>query len=173
MVSRVIFSVMELLYAAKVIVITLLASTCNVVANIGCDLPTPIETTSLIASTYASPVTIQLTLEQYACLASGMYRDKYRSASLLVRYSCTTRIGCARGSDVEKELLDLQCMDDGSWLVANFTENPEAEFDKTMRTNCSSCISPTELDTSMTSLYDATSHCVGKAFLFVHNGWGY
>lgn len=159
---------MELLYAAKVIVIILLASTCNVLADTGCDRPTatPREAISLIASTYTSPVTIRLTRAQDACLASGMYRDKYRSASLLVQYSCTAPLigSCVRGSEVGKELLDLQCMDDGSWLVANFTENPEAEFEKTRRTSCSSCISSTELDASVTSLYDATSHCVGKAF---------
>ena len=158
---------MELLYAAKVIVLILLASTCNVLADTGCNRPTamPSEVISLIASTYTSPVTIQLTRAYDACLASGMYRNKYRSASLLVQYSCTAPLigSCVRGSKVGKELLDLQCMDDSSWLVANFTENPDAEFDKTTRTSCSSCIGPMELDTSVTSLYDAISHCVGKA----------
>ena len=50
-------------------------------------------------------------------------------------------------------------MDDGSWSAANFTENPDAEFHTPTRTDCSSCVGLTELDAS---LYDATSHCVGK-----------
>lgn len=150
-----------------VVITLLLASTRNAVAGAGCHLPEDSELISLITATYTSEVAISLTRAHYACQASGMYRDEYRSASLLVRYNCTTQTAsCARGNQVEKELLDLRCVD-GAWSVANFTEDTAAEFDTTPKKDCSSCTSSTERNTSLE--YDATTHCVGKA-CSINNG---
>ena len=139
---------------------TLLALYHRTVAEADCHLPEDSEIISLIKTTYTSPVTISLTRKYTVCLASGMCRDKYRSASLLVHYTCTTR-SCARGAVVEKELLDLRCTA-GAWSVANLTADPHTEFDTVPRTDCSSCVSPTEIDSSLKQSYDAASHCVGK-----------
>ena len=147
----------ELYVALRVILAILLALGHNAAAKTDCHLPEDNEIISLINTTYTSAVTINLRQTKYACLASGMYRDQYRSASLLVQYTCTTP-SCVRGSEVEKELLDLSCVD-GVWSVATFTEDPDTEFDTAPRTDCSSCINSTEIDTL---LYDATSHCIGN-----------
>ena len=148
----------ELYVALRVVLAILLALGRNAAAEADCHLPEDNDILSLIDTTYTSAVTTNLTQMQYVCLASGMYRDQYRSASLLVRYTCTTP-SCVRGAVVEKELLDLSCVD-GEWSVATFTEDPDTEFDTPPRTDCSSCINSTEIDTF---LYDATSHCIGNS----------
>ena len=151
----------ELYVVLRMALATLLAIVRNTVAEADCHLPEDSEIISLINTTYTSPVTISLTRKYTVCLASGTCRDQYRSASLLVQYMCTTR-SCARGAVVEKELLDLRCTA-GAWSVVNLTADPHTEFDTAPRTNCSSCVSPTEIDTSLNQSYDAASHCVGKA----------
>ena len=142
----------------RVALATLLAFSRSTVAETDCRFPEKSEIISLINTTYTSAVTVNLNRTQYACLASGMHRDQYRSASLLVRYTCTTP-SCVRGAEVERELLDLSC-EDGAWSVATFTEDPDTEFDIETRTDCSSCVNSSEIEK-----YDATTHCVGKAII--------
>ena len=148
----------QLCIVLRVTVAALLALGHSVLAETDCRLPGDGEIISLISTTYTIAVTINLNRTQYACLASGMRRDQYRSASLLVRYTCTTP-SCVRGAEVERELLDLSC-EDGAWSVAAFTEDPVTEFDVETRTDCSSCVNSTAMETLP---YDATTHCVGKA----------
>ena len=69
---------------------------------------------------------------------------------------CAHQLTCVRGPAVEKELLDLLC-EDGAWSVAAFNEDPDTEFDIETRTDCSSCVNSTEIET-----YDAITHCVGE-----------
>ena len=146
----------------RVALAILLAVSHSVVAETDCRLPEESEIVILISTTYTSAVTINLSRRQYACLASGMHRDQYRSASLLVEYTCTTPItSCVRGAEVQKELLDLSCVD-GAWSVATFTEDPDTGFEIETRTDCSSCVNSTEIETLP---YDATTHCVGKTLL--------
>ena len=150
----------QIYIALRVALAILLAVSHSAVAETDCRLPEDREIISLINTTYTnSAVIINLGRIKYACLASGMYRDQYRSASLLVGYTCTTP-SCVRGAEVEKELLDLSCVD-GAWSVAAFTEDPDIEFDIETRTDCSSCVNTTAIET-----YDATTHCVGKALYF-------
>ena len=147
----------QIYIALRVALAILLAVSHSAVAETDCRLPEEREIISLINITYTSAVTINLNRTQYTCLASGMHRDQYRSASLLVRYMCTTP-SCVRGAEVERELLDLSC-EDGAWSVAAFTEDPDTEFDIETRTDCSSCVNSTEIETLP---YDATTHCIGK-----------
>ena len=151
--------------ALRVALAILLVFSHNTAAESDCNLPERSEIAFLINITYTSAVTVNLMRTQYACLASGMHRDQYRSASLLVGYMCTTP-SCVRGAEVEKELLDLSCVD-GAWSVAAFTEDPDAEFDAETRTDCSSCISSTYLNVLP---YDARSRCLGKP-LGIHVLW--
>ena len=94
------------------------------------------------------------------CLASGMYRDQWSSASFLVRYTCIPVASCNRGPEVAKELLDLHC-EDGAWLVHAANATPAAtSFETPLFTSCSSCVSPSEIKEA-----DQEHHCVGKELL--------
>ena len=141
------------------------------VAEADCHLPEDNEIVSLMESTYTSDVTITLVRQHGVCMASGMYRHQWRSASFLVRYSCTPVASCERGAEVQKEMLDIRC-EDGAWSVNGvMNATPATTFDTPLFTNCSSCASPTEIEDS-----DEEHHCVGKDLLFTCNrvtmqGW--
>ena len=123
----------------------LLALGHNAVAQTDCHLPDNEEMVSLIEATYTSDVTINLRRNHSVCLASGMFRDQWRSASFLVRYTCTPAASCNRGVEVEKELLDIRC-EDGAWSFHAMNATPIAtSFETPLFTNCSSCVSPTEI----------------------------
>ena len=137
----------------------LLALGHNAVAQTDCNLPDEEEMLSLIEATYTSDVTINLRRNHSVCLASGMYRDKWSSASFLFRYTCTSG-SCERGPEVEKELLDIRC-EEGAWMVHAMNATPNATFFETpLFTNCSSCVSPKEIKES-----DEKHHCVGKELI--------
>ena len=159
------FAAMQQLYVALGMALAmLLALGHNAVAQTDCYLPDNEEMVSLIEATYTSDVMITLRRNHSVCLASGMYRDKWSSASFLVRYTCTPEENCSRGPEVEKELLDIRC-EEGAWMVHAVNATPNAtSFDTPLYTNCSSCVSPTEIEES-----DGVRHCVGKELLFTCN----
>ena len=149
---------MQQLYVASGMALAmLLAIGQKAVAQTDCYLPNNVEMESLINATYTSEVTVTLLRNHSVCLASGMYRDQWSSASFLVRYTCTPVASCNRGAEVAKELLDLRC-EDGAWLVHAVNATPAAtSFETPLFTSCSSCVSPTEIKES-----DEEHHCVGK-----------
>ena len=119
----------------------LLALGHNAVAQTDCNLPDRAELESLINATYTFDVEIVLKKNQSVCLASGMYRDQWSSASFLVGYTCESG-NCSRGAEVPKELLDIRCKD-GNWSFHAMNTSPDAtSFQTSLFTSCSSCVSP-------------------------------
>ena len=152
---------MQQLYVALGMALAmLLALGHNAVAQTDCNLPDDEEIKSLINSTYSDNVMIDSLTKHSVCLASGMYRDQWRSASILVRYTCTPAASCVRGAEIAKELLDIRC-EDGAWLVHAMNATPAAtSFETPLFTSCSNCVSPTEIKES-----DEENHCVGKELI--------
>ena len=157
------FAAMQQLYVALGMALAmLLALGHNAVAQTDCNLPDNEEMESLIEATYTSDVTITLRRNHSVCLASGMYRDKWSSASFLVRYTCTPAARCNNRTEVEKELLDIRC-ENGNWSFHAMNATPDAtSFETPLYTNCSSCVSPTEIEES-----DEERHCVGKELYYL------
>ena len=109
----------------------------------------------------------------YVCQTSGMFRDTYRGISLLAKYECSGSGSCPVEGVVEKSQFDFSCSN-GLWIaqIAGsadyiFTQTPTSTFDTPLRTDCSFCISPLELDSLGSPLVsDELTHCLGKHHLF-------
>ena len=121
-----------------------------------------------------TPPTIRIVNMSYVCQMSGMFRDTYRGISLLAKYECGGSPLCPVPVEgvVEKSQFDFACSN-GKWVAGvivgpqfALTENPNSTFDTPLRTDCSFCISPPELESlGSTLVSDELTHCVGKHHL--------
>ena len=137
--------------------------------EIDCNLPSISELQMLIgrALVFGDPTNIPdiviADAPHYLCKASGKFRDKYSSLSLLANYTCSSSEFCRGGNPSQ---FDFECVS-GSWRnqvvskgTFSFIENPQATSAVETRTGCLKCIRPTQ--TSLPS--DSLTHCLGKYF---------
>ena len=143
-----------------------------------CSLPDTSTIERLIAEAfltadYPTPATIRIVNMSYVCQMSGMFRDTYRGISLLVKYECSGSGSCPVEGVVEKSQFDFSCPN-GAWIAqvegtVDFiiTQTPNSTFDTPLRTECSFCINPLQLESFASPLVsDELTHCLGKHHLF-------
>ena len=170
---------MRQLFVALSVFAVVLASARNAAAQTDdCSLPDTSTIERLIADAFLTadnptPATIRIVNISYVCQMSGMFRDTYRGISLLAKYECGGSGSCPVEGVVEKSQFDFSCLN-GVWIAQVvgsadflFTRTPNSTFDTPLRTDCSLCISPRQLESLESPLVsDDLTHCVGKHHLF-------
>ena len=108
--------------------------------------------------------TITVLRNHTVCLSVGPTRDKFSSISLVIEYTCTGNAFCPSGQAVEQ--FDFGCNNQGEWIFGQFSnfdagqeQNPEANFDTTLRMDCGVCFSVSQ---SPDNPPDPVTHCHGR-----------
>ena len=170
---------MRQLFVALSVFAVVLVSARNAAAQTDdCSFPDTSTIEGLIADVFLTadnptPASITIVNISYVCQMSGMFRDTYRGISLLAKYECGGSGNCPVEGVVEKSQFDFSCLN-GVWIAQVqgsadfiFTRTPNSTFDTPLRTDCSFCINPLQLELQGSSLMsDELTHCVGKHHLF-------
>ena len=111
-----------------------------------------------------SPPTITVLRNHTVCLSVGPTRDKFSSISLVIEYTCTGNAFCPSRQAVEQ--FDFGCNNQGKWIFGQFSnfdagqeQNPEVNFDTTLRMDCGVCFSVSQ---SPDNPPDPVTHCHGR-----------
>ena len=123
-------------------------------------------TDSLLNGDNVPPPTITISDFKIVCLAFSQQKDRYRSFSVLVEYTCDGFADCLPGTVVEQfegQCNDMTWGDGGLGLDDIRTPNPTADFSTTVREDCAFCFTPEKAPTiGITSpIPDDDHHCVG------------
>ena len=120
--------------------------------------------TGILNGDTPSPPTITVLRNHTVCLSVGPTIDKFSSISLLIEYTCTGSAFCPSGQAVEQ--FDFGCNNQGEWIFGQFSnfdagreQNPEANFDTTLRMDCGVCFSEPQ---SPDDPPDPVTHCHGR-----------
>ena len=126
-------------------------------------------TISLLNGDNVPPPTITISDFNIVCLAFSQQKDRYRSFSVLVEYTCDGFADCLPGTVVEQ--FEGQCNNDMTWGDGGLglndirTSNTDitADFSTTVREDCAYCFTPEKAPAVgiTSSIPDDDHHCVG------------
>lgn len=134
------------------------------------DLPPLIAETFRNADNSAEP-SISVEKMHILCTAQGTVKERYRSVSVLVNYTCSGNSGCANSANISQ--FDFSCDDDNGWeaLVLSAstdgvrTDDPQSDFLTSVKTGCSYCATQEAIDAvGLNSSSDVLTHCVGECY---------
>lgn len=140
-----------------VLSLTLFHSTCGQITN-SCPMIAPQTLSTVVAMARGEPVNVEAF--QVVCLSSGLLRDTYSSASVLVTYTCSQCMGTL------VEQFTFYCNGSAQWSWDGEFDiirmDPSVDLSTVVEKRCSLCIDPGNFDGSLQP-YDNVTHCISKS----------